>query len=1856
MNSKIFKLTVILNVIAIIAFTGCKKARLQEVDPAFCQYISAFTYGGISTDSYIQIELINELPAVELNSEVKDKIFDFLPSIKGTTQWINSNTIRFTPDPNELKPGTKYKASFYLDKILKVEKKFKNFKFGFFVLEQNFRYDIMPYSPVSNSQLENNKVEISLQIANPASEEEVKQMFKIDNSSDNVAVSTVSRNTFLVTLNNLPRGQKDNIIKLKIDGKAIGANKVVDEEILIPAMSINNYSVVDVRMMHDADPHIRITFSDPIEPDQAIEDLIKPVGIGFFTYNIDKNVIRIYPEVIPSYDIEVEIKASLKNINNLYLDNNYKFDLKVKALDPKIKFENEGNILPNADQLKIQFSAVNLWAVDVSVIKIYKNNILYYMQSNSIDDSYQSELRRFGRLVMKKRIRLDEDKSLDLSKPNTFDLDLSTMFNQDPGALYMVKLSMKHEYSAYPCAGSNPRSIEDDKNQSSFSNITEEENAVWDVQSSYYYEHTDWSEYNWEESDDPCKPSYYIGSGTSVKKILMASNIGMIAKLSDNNTVTVAVTNIVSTNPISGASVKLYNYQLQEIGSGKTNSDGLVDIEFEYSQPFVISATKGDDIGYLDMKNESSLSLSRFQVDGKQLQKGLKGYIYGERGIWRPGDTIHLTFILEDKEKKLPKSHPVVLEVYTPFRQLYHREVQTEGVNGFYNFKFATDPSVTTGTWQSYIKVGGASFYKALNIETIKPNRLKINLICDSIINASNNTFTGRLNAQWLHGSPAVNLKSEVELTLSRTSRPFPAYKDYEFNNPLIKFSDVTYTVFDGLLNSVGSAQISTKLVMSENAPGMLKGNILSKVYEAGGDMSFYSQSVMYSPYSSYVGIKTPRNGNSRYLETDKPIVFDIATLNMYGEKVSRNQLEYKVYKLKWSWWWSTSYENLSSYTNNTAVVPLATGTISTQNGVGKVNFQVDYPEWGRYLILVKDPVSGHTAGNIFYVDWPDWRGKSAKTDPEGLTMLSFSTDKETYKVGEEVSVIIPKSSNGRALVSLEKGSRVYSKQWVKTSDTEDTKYTFKVTDEMTPNIYIFISLLQPHSQTSNDLPIRLYGVVNINVENDNSKLSPKIAMPDELKPETDFDVTISETNGKPMTYTLAVVDEGLLDITGFRTPNAWSEFYSKEALSVRTWDLFDKVIGAHGQAVGPLLNIGGDEALKGSSNKVNRFKPVVRFLGPFTVKANGKNTHKITMPQYVGSVRVMVVAGYEGAYGSAEKTVPVKNALMTISTLPRVLGPKEEVLLPVNVFAMSPHVKNVTVSVETEGLLKATEGSSQQVTFNNTGDKILYFKLKSSAKTGVEQVKIKATGGGESSNEVINIEIRNPNPPTVKSQGIFIDENSTVTLNVKTDEVSPYDWTKLEVSRFPSVNLTKNYNYLLDCEFTSSEHLTSRAFPLLYIDKFDEISDDDKKKYDEIITQSIKNLSLRQLSDGGFKFWSTNTYSNEWVSTYAGHFLVEAKNKGYDVPNKILNNWTKYQQKLARNWTHTTTSTSYYSINMTELQQAYRLYTLALHGKAEQGAMNRMKEIKDLSLQAKWRLAAAYAIINKTKIANDIVFKLDDKVSDYESNNNTYGSSTRDHAMIMETYLLLGKTDKAMELAFSVSDRLSSNYASSQETAFGLIAMAKLADKMGQGNINAEWTVNDKKMKDIHTPKPFYQHSINPDTSITVQITNKGNNKIFARLTSQTIPIEDDFVPENTSLNLTVAYTDKLGKPIDITKLKQGTEFTATVTIENTSHFNFNNVVLAQIFPSGWEVYNEGLMNSTYNNDRNSYYINHRDFRDDRVLTYFDIYSGKKIQVSVNLQAAYRGKYYLPATVCQVLYNPTEQGRSQGKWVEVVN
>ncbi len=1836
---------------------SCKNNK--EIAPSvdFAPYISAYTGGVVSSQSPIRIQLTQNASVVQLNSEIKEKLFDFSPSLKGKAYWVSNNTIEFMPDSGQLKPGTLYNGEFKLSKVMKVDKKAETFPFSFHVIPQDFSVESADYS-VSASNLKVAKVSGKIKFSDIVSLENVKKMVTFEMKEDKSYTTKIEQGdnnrTYLFTVENIKRGDSDRELFVKITGKPINSDKIVEEPVLIPGMS--SFKVISAETIEDPESGVQLVFSEPVSTKQNLKGLIELPEVSSYVFQVKDNHVNVFFEKNNLTTVTVNIDQAVKNSEGRALKSGATFSLEIKSSKPKIELSGSGLILPDSKNLILPFKSVNLCAVDLRIIRIFESNVLMFLQANKLTTS--DELRRSGRLIYKKTLRLDQDPAKKLNRWNDFSIDLSQIIKQEPGAIYRIELSFKQAYSTYSCEGESEEVAD-----AGLSTITpielddDNEDEIWDRPQPYYWSQDDydWNEYNWDDVENPCKPSYYMSSeNTRASCNVLASNLGIIAKGNSDKKLWVTINDILTTNPMSGAEVKAYNYQLQEIGSGKTDGDGFAVLDLK-GKPFILKASSGQQLGYLRLVDGEENSLSHFDVGGKETQKGLKGFVFGERGVWRPGDTLHISFILEDRAKRIPQNHPVSLELYNPKGQFYTKLVSTNGINGFYTFNVPTNPDDLTGFWNAYVKIGGASFHKALRIETVKPNRLKINLdIPGNKINASSsNTLT--LSSNWLTGAIAKNLKASVEMSLSKMfNTQFKGYEKYNFNNPATLFNFDKVEVFKGNLNDEGVVKFNLNAPEAADAPGMLQATFSSRVFEPGGDVSTYIQSVTYSPFSSYVGIYAAPKESKSYFETDVSNVFEVATVNSDGKPVDRQNLDYRVYKLSWSWWWESNGKSLDNYVNNTSNKPILSEKITTVNGRATARFKIDYPEWGRYFIYIKDKQSGHATGQIVYVDWPEFRGRAQKKDPEGLTMLSFTKDKESYEVGENVTITIPQSAGGRALVALENGTSVLSQTWVDVSGKGDTKYSFKVTEEMAPNFYIHISLLQPHAQTVNSLPIRMYGVMPVSVNNKNSVLEPEIKMPDSLEPEKEFTVNISEKSGKAMTYTLAIVDDGLLDLTAFKTPNPWNEFYAREAIGIKTWDMYDFVIGAYTGKFAGMFSIGGDQSLKPGEAKAKRFKPVVKFIGPFTLKKGETKSHKLQLPMYVGSVRTMVVAAQEGAYGNAEKTVTVKNPLMILPTLPRVVSVGEEIVLPVNVFAMEPTVKDVNIKVETSGLTKV-EKSSQSMRFSKVGDEMAYFTLKVGEQAGVEKIKVSASGNGNKAEDVIEIQVRNPNPAVISNVSKLLSASQEETFDYSLSDLSNESWVKMEVSRIPSVDLSRRFDYLMSYEHCCTEQLVSKAFPLLYIGEFKNMTEKELEMTKANVREAIRQLYGRQYQHGGFMYWPGYEYSNPWISSYAGQFLLEARQKGYDVNQGVINRWLAFQRKAAQTGEYENSRYSYYQY---DLQQAYCLYTLALSGNPEIGAMNRLKERKSLSPQAAWRLAAAYALCGKTNISNELVFNVRTSIDPYSSNNSSYGSSGRDEAMILESLVLMGNMQKSFEQAKKISKNLSAQYYfDTQTTAYSLLAMGKLAEKSAKGMIEFNWSVNGKSNPEVKIAKAAYLIDVavnKPQGNLKVKNISQGD--LFVMLTSKYKPLNDTLQASSQNIKVEVSYTDLSGSPVDIENLKQGTDFKAIVKVSNISGNNdYNDLALTHIVPSGWEIFNERMEQQEGSESVEKKSYTYRDIRDDRVFTYFELMRSQSKTFVIRLNAAYTGKFTLPAIQCESMYDTQAHARTKAGKAEVV-
>lgn len=1857
-------------VIAIVSLISCKKEPAATDNLfKFKAYISYHTEGIQSINTPIRIELAQALTQFELDQEIPSTSVKIRPSVKGILTLRNQRLLEFTP-AELLEANAEYEVSVFLDKLYDdLEPGMDKFQFTFKTIKPDFKIDLKALQSYDKNY---NYLEGQIVASDDIAFAKAKKLLTATQNNEEIAIKWFNKETtekhHPFRIDSIPRTEEDASLTIKWNGDAIGAKDTQGENTInIPGR--NNFAIVGLDQTRGANAMLSINFSDPIEERQNLGGLVTIQGAKKLRFEVNGNVLNVYPESRLVGNALVEIFQGIKSTEGYKLKQRFSETISFEQIKPALRSITNGVILPNASSTPFYFEAVNLSQVDVRVIKIFEDNVLEYLQEGQLNNTYTYDLKRVGRRIAKKTIKLTDKNALSSNQWKAYGIDLSEIFKADPGALYRIEISYKPTYTIYDCTEDTSSTTDED----SYTEYYEEEDyyngsseALSDDEDAREEQYWDnriyrWRKqvYNWEQEDNPCHPAYYQ-EDKFINNTILSSNLGVVVKKGKDNSFVFAVSDLITTTPEENTKITLYNYQKQPIERVTTDASGIAEITLKATAAFAV-AVKGKNYAYLKLEDGNSLSMSKFNISGSQLDKGLKGFTYLERGVHRPGDTIHLTFVLDDSANPLPKDHPVKLEVTDARGKLMYRKVQTQttrassqptmvpkqanALNNFYYFPVTTTTTSPTGNYNAAISVGGATFTKTLKVETIKPNRLKVALDFDKEILDASELLKGTATVTWLHGAPARNLNIKSDVTIRSVNSGFKQFPMFNFQDPIRQFDEVEINVLDGSLNIEGITTISKSLELSKRAPGMLRATFITKAYEGGGDFSLDVVSKELAPFDHFVGLRSPEGRAYGSYYTDDKIKFDLVTTNAQGQAVGKRTLQVKVFKMSWRWWWSRNQDNYSSYESSTVHTPVRDFEVTTSVN-GKTSFDLSIPEEenGRYLIRVIDPESGHATGRIAYF-YRNWSG--IKQDSESAKMLVFSADKEVYDVGDKALIKFPSAAAGRAFLSIENGTKVLDSYWVEVQKGE-TAVTIPITAAMAPNVYVNISLLQPHEKTANDLPIRLYGVIPLLVKNQNTILEPQITMPDVLKPEEKYVIKVGEKSGKAMTYTIAVVDDGLLDLTRFNTPDIHQHFYSREALGVLSFDMYDYVIGAYSGSVDNIYAIGGGDAGSAAKNrKAERFKPVVAYLGPFALSQNETKTHTLKMPNYIGSVRAMVIAGdvTKSAYGKVNKTIPVRKPLMVLGSLPRKLSPGEQVTLPVTVFAMESKIKQAKITIKTSEAFKAIDGMSKMVNFTQVGEKIVPFKFDIQAATGIQTLQIRVEGHGESASYEVEIDVENPNPITQKVTDYELTANGDLKIDYQTYGVAGTNESALEFSTLPPMDFTKRLQYLVRYPHGCAEQTTSSVFPQVFLDAVFDLSYEQKQKTQDHIKKGIARLGTFQNPDGGLGYWQGESQADLWGTTYAGHFMIEAQKKGYALPLTFMNNWLRFQKKAAREWR------SRQERYNTTLLQAYRLYTLALAGQPDLASMNRLRKNSDLSNESRWRLAAGYALAGQEKVARELVNTAKINFAPKKYDYHTYGSVFRNQAMALETMVIL-KDVRQKDLAISIAKTLAGDrWLSTQETSFALLAMAKMVDQNGGKSMQLTFVKNGKEIT-INTAQAILLRAIETqDGSNTISVKNQKENIVFVRLLQDgKLPLGKELTSRK-NLTVTTTFIDGAAKEVTIDNVRQGEAFTAKIIVSNTSPDAIDNVALTQIFPSGWEIVNTRFTEAQGGTEGAARYTN---IRDDRVNFYFDMQEESTKVFTVKLNASYLGTYYLPGTQVEAMYDASYYARNKGKWVEI--
>ncbi|HMK06047.1 MAG TPA: hypothetical protein VK476_00870, partial [Flavobacterium sp.] len=618
----------------LIFFQACTKKSAAEFNSDFSlfkEYITSFTGGLVPAKSDIRVVLAFDKKEWKANQVLDNDLFDISPSVDGKIVALSSNTIAFIPE-KKLKQNTEYQVTFHLSKIIKASEKLADFNFTIKTIKQDF---IISTNDIQSYDKDYQYLNGVLKTADALDFETAKKLITAQQKDKNLtvkfdkAMSTATEFKFVI--DSIRRYTEDTFVEIAYDGNDVDIEQ--KGIIKFPVAGKDNFKVIDVEVPDNTNQTLLINFSDPLQKAQNFAGLVAVEGAENLKYTTQGNVLKVFFDKPLKGNLLLEIFQGIESEDGFKMKKSFATKVSFEQIKPNVRLVQNGTILPSSSNLKLNFEAVNLKAVDVKVFKIYKNNILQFLQENDLNGA--RNLSHVAQPIAKKTLNLKQNALTKLDKWNTFALDLSKLITPEPGAIYRVEFQFKKAYSLYDCSGIT----EADENHSEAEEVDENDvNYSGDNYDDYYYD-----DYEWREREDPCTNSYYYN--TKIATNVLASDLGVIAKRGENRSYFFAVNNILTTEQICNAKIDMYIFQQQKLATINTDASGTAYVKLNKFAYFAI-VTEGKNSTYIKLDDGTSLSVSNFDVAGETLQKGLKGYIYGERGVWRPGDNLYLSFIL----------------------------------------------------------------------------------------------------------------------------------------------------------------------------------------------------------------------------------------------------------------------------------------------------------------------------------------------------------------------------------------------------------------------------------------------------------------------------------------------------------------------------------------------------------------------------------------------------------------------------------------------------------------------------------------------------------------------------------------------------------------------------------------------------------------------------------------------------------------------------------------------------------------------------------------------------------------------------------------------------------------------------------------------------------------------------------------------------------------------------------------------------------------------------------------------------------------------------------------------------------
>jgi uncharacterized protein YfaS (alpha-2-macroglobulin family) len=1256
-------------------------------------------------------------------------------------------------------------------------------------------------------------------------------------------------------------------------------------------------------------------------------------------------------------------------------------------------------------------------------------------------------------------------------------------------------------------------------------------------------------------------------------RFVSVSDLGLIAREGDDK-IFVFANSIKKATAVNGVNVSLYANNNQLIGTGSTNEEGVAEIsytrkEFSGFKPAMIIAKTGDDFNYLPFSS-TSVNTSRFDVGGKRNNpSGLDAFIYAERDIYRPGERLNYSVIIRDRQWKTPGDIPLKLKFLLPngkelksFRKSLNDQGAIEGnidisssaITGSYSLEVYTSNDILLGT-------------KNFMIEEFVPDRIKVSASLDKTSVKPGETASLSIGAVNFFGPPAADRKYESEIQVKRKYFSPEKFGDYDFN------ITIPSTSFDKILNegktdAEGKANEKFTPPSTYENSGMLQADFYTTVFDETGRPVTRVATLDIVTQNVFFGVKYDW---FFYYPLNQSVKFEVAAVNGQGNgvnavaKVQVIKHEYKTVLSR-----SGDYFRYESQQEDKLMIE---NEISI-NGSAVYSFIPRSP--GDYELRIYKPGANSYVSRQFY-SYGNWGVTNTSFEVNNEGHVDIELDKKSYFAGENAKVFFKTPFSGRLLVTTET-DHVLSYQYVDIAN-RTASVDLKMSADEVPNVYITATLIKPHDVS--DIPLTVaHGFLNVKVEEKSRKIPVAITAQKSVRSRTHQRVTVKAAPGSYIT--LAAVDNGVLQVSDFKTPDPYNYFYQKKALEVDAFDLYPLLFP---EIRAKLSSTGGDGDAD-MNKRVNpisakRFKLLSYWSGIAKANGNGEASFEFDIPQFSGEVRLMAVAYKDERFGSSENTMTVADPIVISTALPRFLSPGDTVTVPVSLSNTTARQTSVTATMKLSGPLKILGSNTQTVSINPKTEGRAIFQVVALPSIAAGKVLVEVNGMGEKFSDETEIAIRPPSTLQKMTGTGSVTGGSAQTIAINTSDFIPgsVDY-QLVVGRSFVVQLADHLKYLVQYPYGCTEQTVSAAFPQLYYGDLADQMHLNKKNTGNAnsnIVEAIRKIKMRQLYTGAVTLWDNDGEEDWWATIYSAHFLLEAKRAGFEVDKSLLETMLAY---IANRLKNRELVNYYYNRNQNRKiapkEIAYGLYVLALAGRANISAMNYYKSNPSiLALDSRYLLASAYATAGDKKAFAAILPSAFAGEESIAQTGGSYYSDVRDEAIALNALIDVDPGNAQIPVMVKhVSEKIKSReWLSTQERAFSFLALGKFARSANNSNVTAEIKVNGRSVGKVSNGQWHGDAALLKGSN--VQIETKGEGLIYYFWQSEGISASGKYKEEDSYIKVRKRFYDRSGNSLPGNTFKQNDLIIVGITLENSYTTDVDNVVITDLLPAGFEIEN---------------------------------------------------------------------------------